>query len=181
MLDAPWWQGIAGIAQILAAIFAIVSIIQARKTIRQAEEDRHNAVAPDWSVASIEDHRGLGRATEVEQYAEFRNSGWGPARRVHAEFRPENGNREKSLRCEFFFPGGSVVPADTVDIAPGSQFRLSFGWALDGPLQGQLIIHCITRFGRQVSQGFALQTYVEGSYAKCRLEAPPDNLQKLGR
>ncbi len=84
-LDEPWWQGIAGIAQIIAAALTIRAVQQSQHMIRQAdqqrteaEQARRAAVAPAWEVISadarVTDHTGANIS--------LRNIGNGPARDV---------------------------------------------------------------------------------------------------
>jgi len=151
LLRARWWQGVAGIAQILAAVFAIVTIIQARKTIRQADEERRFSVGPDWDlVKTVFPMRRLGAGTSsMLVMLEFSNTGFGPARQTHVCFRPRNGNEPFGL---------SWTPQDPKVVPASGVLQVRFGVNKGKPLDGELVIESTSRFGELVHCGFEVQT-----------------------
>ena len=52
MFDPVTWQVIAGIVQIIAAIFAAYTIWQARQMLAQADFQIKQSVAPAWDISS---------------------------------------------------------------------------------------------------------------------------------
>lgn len=182
ILAQPWWQGVAGIAQILAALFAImsiflalVSILLAARTIKQAQAERHEAVAPDWRVADIHDAQAHpSEPSKVESRIHLQNQGWGPARFVDVQFEPQNGNPATSLRCSYVFPSGKSVRAREAEIPPGSQVEVLLGWTSTRELQGLLVVRSMTRLGKALSKSFSLRTHVDrrargGANAECEV------------
>lgn len=81
-LNAEYWQGIAGIAQIFAAVLAIVTVLQAKQMMDEAEKQRWESVAPHWvylendlvpalAVVNNTDYKRAGGVLS--------NTGYGPA------------------------------------------------------------------------------------------------------
>jgi hypothetical protein len=54
-LRRPWWQGVAGIAQILAAIIAIIAMGQMWRNESKADRLRREAARPIWVVNGFDD------------------------------------------------------------------------------------------------------------------------------
>jgi hypothetical protein len=54
-LRHPWWQGVAGIAQILAAIIAIIAVCQMWINESKADRQRREAARPIWVVSGFDD------------------------------------------------------------------------------------------------------------------------------
>jgi len=151
-LEAAWWQGIAGIAQILAAIFAVVTILQARKTIEQADKERRFSVAPDWGFVGTNTpitNRFKPPPPSLTVTIEFVNMGFGPARRVGVFFQPDNMNEPTHISWSSGEYG--VVPS-------GRFLRVSLTVHKGKPLDGSLSIECTTRFGDGVTRQFRVQT-----------------------
>jgi len=148
-LREDWWQGIAGIAQILAGSLAAYTIIQARKVIQQADEERRLSVAPDWradrywSVAEDED------VAESKVRIELVNAGFGCAVDPHFSFTPDNNIVPGSV-------GGQVPHGLT--IFPGKTMKINLNWYHDKPLDVTLVVTCTTRLGWEQSTRFHLKT-----------------------
>ena len=153
--NAPWWQGVAGIAQIVAAIFAIITIIQARKTIKQAEGERRLSVAPDWDVvnAGIGGHRG-GHNTDRLGLV-FTNTGFGPARSVVVWYEPRN---ETKPTCMLEKDLATISPLRVVP--PMSRMRVHLEWPAGKLLDGLLFVECTTRLGDRMKHEFHVRTYL---------------------
>ena len=92
---AEWWVAIGGIAQVAAALFAIYAIAQNKAMLRLADQERHEAIAPDWDTSRQPGHgprldpadpQGDGTATI---HLALENTGWGPARHPAWEFTNE--------------------------------------------------------------------------------------------
>jgi len=142
-LTQPWWQGIAGIAQIIAAVLTIVAVYLALKTLRQSEKSRIEAISPSWDVflcqlagtASTPE----GNPVSYSYTVGFFNSGYGSATDVSVNYVPFNGN-EAII--------GQLFPNDTRLIL--SQRPLSFGvtWYHGRPLEGILEIISRTKAGQ---------------------------------
>ena len=81
-LEKSWWQGVAGIAQILAGIFSVITIIQARRTIKQADQARRESVAPYWDLIEVRIEDWTPGVTEITYKLVFKNTGFGPARNL---------------------------------------------------------------------------------------------------
>lgn len=85
-LSQPWWQGVAGFAQVLAAIFSIVSLWQARKAIKLAQQANEDSLAPYFGFASMNPPVGKNRTLV------FTNCGFGPARNLKGTFVSSEGD-----------------------------------------------------------------------------------------
>ena len=153
LLRAPWWQGVAGLAQIIAAILAVWTIRQARKTILLADEERKLSVRPDWDLMENKLPFGPPRAAAGQDFMpvrlEFSNTGFGPARQLRIHFQSTNGNEPFGLGC-------NVGPMGTI-LANG-RLQVSFTVNQGEPLDGQLVIESTSRFDEQVSCRFLVQT-----------------------
>jgi len=161
LLQASWWQGIAGIAQILAAVFAVVTIVQARRTIKQADEERRLSVAPDWDL--LDAGEAVARTPEsVGLFARFANTGLGPARNIEVSFQSKNGNeflgvewagtlfyheRKNWLHLPEMLTLGKVIRS-------GELLDVELFWEGGLSLDGVLSIESATRFGNRVRHQF---------------------------
>lgn len=105
-LEHRWWQRVAGIAQIIAAVFAAYTIWQAQKTIKMAEEERRASARPIWSF--VPTSWSVGLPPEYEDcymgMLHFRNVGLGPGfeNRVSIEDLSENGAVEMKFAESWF-------------------------------------------------------------------------------
>ena len=100
-LEFDWWQGIAGIAQIAACVFALWTINEMRK-------ERRAAIRPHVEVYQV----NLLSAHPVDmQYIQFLhwirliNYGPGSAQDCQVVFEPSNGNEPVSLCPAGYSPG----------------------------------------------------------------------------
>lgn len=154
--NAPWWQGVAGIAQIIAAVFAIVTIIQARKTIRQAEEERRLSAAPEWDAIEVWAGGG-GQGFALELF--LVNTGLGPARNCRVVFQPS-----KPFELTDLVWHSSPDPAAERGwtelmkrgkiVLPGDRLVVALSWETVKSFTGLLSIECTTRFGDKARHDF---------------------------
>jgi len=156
----PKWQGAAGIAQILAAILSMIAILQARKVIAQAEEQRKLSVAPDWDVVeeSSESYT-TGSNMRVARIA-LLNSGSGPARHPAIRFEPRNDNRPSRISLEIHGAKGTYSPSSVVP--PMDLLTIRLTWHIDKPLDGLVILTYETRFGERKDVAFSVRTRSDG-------------------
>ena len=160
-LEYPWWQGVAGIFQILAGIFAIITILQARKMQKQAEKERRESVAPDWEII---EYRTTCNMYEVKSNIvwdiAFENTGLGLAKNPSVNFIPD----DKSKKFEISPPGTDIAhfkgkgrffhPEDWVKV------HLSFHVS-QLPLSGIIVITCNSRYGYIIKHKFSFSFSVD--------------------
>ena len=157
LLSHGWWQGVAGIAQILASILSVITVIQARKTIAQAEEQRKLSVAPDWEVVEhFSESDTTGSNMRIARIA-LLNSGSGPARHPAVRFEPRNDNRPSRISpgiqgAKRRYSPSSVVP-------PMHLLTIRRTWYIDKPLDGLLILTYETRFGERKDVTSSVRTW----------------------
>lgn len=89
-LGGSAWQGLAGIAQITAAVLTIIAVWQARRMLHQGremlnqgEKVRLASVAPEGEIANYP--RLEGAAVSLARI-DLQNVGWGPARNFSVTF-----------------------------------------------------------------------------------------------
>ena len=167
---APWWQGVAGIAQMLAAIFAVVTIIQARKTIREAEAERKLSVAPDWDIAGVY-VSGPAEGT-ASVYIYIRNTGFGPARDFRCRFEPSSNNHpeEISFGIAGVRDGKWCFADDSMGFIPvDGSLRVDLSWQIDRPLDGTLAFTYKTRVAEQEVKKFRLRTWISDGEPGCSI------------
>jgi len=155
VLDPAMWQVIAGVAQIIAAIFAAITIWQAKTMLDQAEQQIRQSVAPAWDIStrimSPEfDHPKMNHRVDLP----FLNTGFGPARNITVEFHPKNGNQPYGTE-------GLGTPASHEAVLVDRAHLVRLHWDHDRPLDGELTITSITRLGHRVKHRFAIRTYLD--------------------
>ncbi len=157
LLSHGWWQGVAGIAQILAAILSMITVIQARKTIAQAdEEQRKLSVAPDWEVVEQSSKSyTTGSNMRIARIA-LLNSGSGPGRHSAIRFEPRNDNRPSRISPGIQGAKGRYSPSSVVP--PMHLLTIRRTWCIDKPLDGLLILTYETRFGERKDVAFPVRT-----------------------
>lgn len=156
-LEARWWQGVAGIAQILAAILSMITILQARKVIAQAEEQRKLSVAPDWEVVE-EASEGYvtGDNKRIARIA-LLNTGSGPARHPTRRFEPRNGNHPSIRHVIREAQGRRYSPSSVVP--PNGLLTVRLTWYIGKPLDGLLTLTYDTRFGETKDATFSVRAW----------------------
>lgn len=123
----------------------MITVIQARKTIAQAEEQHKLSVAPDWEVVeqSSESYT-TGPNTRIARIA-LLNSGSGPARHPAIRFEPHNDNRPSRISPGIQGAKGRYSPSSVVP--PMHLLTIRRTWYIDNPLDGLVILTYETRFG----------------------------------
>lgn len=160
-LKEDWWQGIAGIAQIMAGILAAYTIWQARKMISQADEQRRFSVRPEWEKSRETPKMNMLWAAEPNLRRieiRLRNSGWGPARKPRASFEPQNNNKPHQL--DYMGYGGEGLPPSAV--FPEQHFQINISWYSDKPLDGLLTVTYESRLEEGLQRRFHLRTWSDG-------------------
>lgn len=132
---------IAAIAQIVAAIFAWITIRQARIMIDKADAQFRASVAPAWELplkilAPEWDHEKHIQRLDLT----ITNSGLGPARSLGIEFKPNTG----VALCR---EDGTGNPATETPILPGHIHSFKLYWEYGKPLNGILVIRSTSRLG----------------------------------
>ncbi len=166
MPDTATWTIIAAVAQIVAAIFAIIAFVQARMMLHQADLQRKESVAPAWVVQSAQFHCPY-YAQSNSYYVDIplHNTGNGPARNITVGFEPTNHN----LPCKESTGLGN--PANQNVVLVDQTYGVRLFWEPAKPLDGILSIICTSRFGQKSKQGFHVSTYVENQHnAFCKVE-----------
>jgi hypothetical protein len=174
VLEFPWWQGIAGVAQIIAAVFALVTIRQARRMILIAEAERKataaerlKATMPNWEV------EGVINLDEQIIVVRLQNVGPGTALfPILADFKPE---RKNPVLTSFETPGAAgprqtVRPGEVLNIrldpnAPGAT-------NLPGhPCEGDLVVTSGTLYTDRTKTCFRVMPSGGGLY-RCVQTSP---------
>jgi len=154
-LGASWWQGIAGVAQILAAVLSIIAIWQAQRSIRQAQKQLWESTSPDWDLVSY----GIQEKTSMPKSADFllvvKNSGFGPARDTQWQYKHDT--RWVPTRKAFRMVGIRLLTA----VLPGEELTLNFPMDEDTDLGGWVVIRCASRYGRDLTRKFYVQAGLE--------------------
>lgn len=152
ILHEPWWQGLGGMAQIVAGFFALYTIMQAGQMMRDAKKERQDSVAPAWgivSVGTVED----GRITPVRKnVATFDNVGRGPAYLLDMRFESTNGNEFTNYPLT---GSQNVVGADGV-------VSFTLDWNDTQPPEGRLVLAATSSVGQRVVHRFQLRTVERG-------------------
>lgn len=145
-LTASQWQGIAGLAQILAAILAIVTIRQTSKMMVEADRQRRESVAPYWLFLGADVGIDLDR-DKIRNRATFVNSGLGPARDVTPKFWAYKQKTALQVFAKGFEPDKMAIP-------PDCQYVVTFDWRRDQPIEGSLTIAYVTRLNENLTGSF---------------------------
>jgi hypothetical protein len=134
----------------------MITVIQARKTIAQAEEQRRLSVAPDWDVVEESwDRYTTGSNMRIVRVA-LLNSGPGPARHPAIRFEPHNDNRPGKISPGIQGAKGRYSPSSVVP--PMHLLTIRLTWYMDKPLDGLLILTYETRFGERKDVAFSVRT-----------------------
>lgn len=144
LLTKPWWQGVAGIAQVLAAILTIVAVYQSWKMSKRADAQQRESARPDWDL----ENESCQPVPPGEKRMEFVNTGFGIARRIEVKFDPESGAPQLDDA------GSGRMPSS---IRPDCQFTRRMKW--QEPFNGWLIISCTTRLGEHLSHRFRVDIF----------------------
>ena len=155
-LEQSWWQGTAGMVQIFAGIFAIITIIQAKKaskqatetiklakeTINQADEARKASVRPDLVYL----HSLLSPASDYQKRnytydLRFKNIGFGPLIRPKVSFVAEDKTHNV----------GTTPLSDYADneiqILLHTENQTSY-------IKGSILIECVSRYNESMQWKF---------------------------
>lgn len=174
LLREQWWQGVAGIAQIVAAILALKTIRQAKKTIEQADEERRLQVNPDWEVLEHQTRPQVGAPLRSSQLMLY-NTGFGAARGLEVEFRPHNANPLDKIDVLVSAGMDPLRVLHRTRLVPsGHTVTLEFSWYSHSPIDGLLILSYETRFGEKKETHFHLRLWEdEGREQHCDVEEVP--------
>jgi len=149
--ECGWLFVAASLAQVLAACLATWTIVQARKMMQQADDERRFSVEPDWEVASCDSYTRTEESSHSMVVADLVNTGLGPARYTSAKFVPYNNHQP--------VPGSVRVCGTRRNVTlPKESARAEVSWYRDKPLNGALIVSCTTRLGGKQSTRFHLRT-----------------------
>src|SRR5215831_5459052 len=103
ILEFSGWQGIAGIAQVLAAVFALLAVRQARTMIQTAESERLQSTLPLWEPDGVPHI-----VNDIMLYFILRNVGRGAALDPLVRYVTDDGNpAEVTIHVEG--PGHGMV------------------------------------------------------------------------
>lgn len=133
----------------------MITVIQARKTIAQAEEQRKLSVAPDWEVVEQSSESHYRANMRIARIA-LLNSGSGPARHPAIRFEPRNDNRPSRISPGIQGAKGRYSPSSVVP--PMHLLTIRLTWYIDKPLDGLLILTYETRFGERKDVAFSVRT-----------------------
>ncbi len=147
LLTQPWWQGVAGIAQIIAGFLAAY-------TVWQVARERREAVMPDWFIdpdesrtTLLDDSMPTQLPKVVRTFVLLTNTGLGPARLVRVWFEPTTGPKPAACR-----------PLNEPGYHPsGARLQVAIDWDPDDPPGGRLRIESYSQFGIWVEQVHRLQ------------------------
>lgn len=154
-MDPVMWQVIAGVAQIIAALFAATTIWQAKQMLDRADRQIKQSVAPAWDTSSRiispeHDHQKMNHCVDIP----FENTGFGPARNLAVQFEPKNGNQP-------FDTMGMGTPATHEAITVDQIHTVRLHWDRDKPLDGILTITATSRLGHTLQYRFNVLTYLD--------------------
>lgn len=163
LLSSPWWQGVAGIAQICAGVIAVTALALTVATLRRMERDWHGTVRPDWARLEVLNEDELGDeegilpgfmvsparqilADEDQAVVLLLNIGTGPALRIDAEF------ESNALSTSLHKPECYGVHSGHITkmVPPQGIMVMYLRWRVALPPNGRVIISCRSRFGRIV-------------------------------
>jgi hypothetical protein len=105
VLSHPIWQGVAGVAQIAAAVLALIAVRQATRIINLAEDERRKAIEPAWEIVGRQ-HIGSYTLQRTPWFVStymitLRNVGAGPARQCTAEMEKGDARLRSGTRTPF--------------------------------------------------------------------------------
>jgi len=144
LLNQEWWQGVAGIAQIMAGVLALVTVWQAKRMMAQASEERELLVAPDW------DYTGYDASPRtLEEWVvkmSFRNSGFGPARYLQVDLESDSPH----VRLQ---EAGVRIP-----VFPEGHFTIFVVAPRNLPWTGSVSLVCFSRLGQKLEHRFSVES-----------------------
>ncbi len=154
LLSHTVWQGIAGVAQILAAGLTIYAVRQAQEMTRQgramldqAQRERLELVRPAWEL--MNNPSQLEGANVTLARILLKNIGLGPALNSQVTFESSNGHHRECIQ------GRSVTSGAQSAILENDTLNVSLNLSNDaGPIAGALVISYITRTGEKVAARF---------------------------
>lgn len=150
-LTLPFWQGIAGLAQALAAVLTIVTIDQARRVLRQGEKAQLASVAPDWQIAN-EANRLNGVQVSLANI-ELQNVGFGPACNFEVKFVTHNNHHQGCITSH-----SSPRGANIMTIFPDEKLHIGLRLEQDeGPMDGTLVVECHSRLGEKITRRYRVE------------------------
>jgi len=154
------WQGVAGIAQIIAGVLALVTVLQstsmmreASRQRREAEKLRDEAVAPHWQVFPQVGKRLTSGQRICSSSLHFLNDGFGSAQKVDQVY--YSAGSGKVISCT-----GIGDRADGKVILPGDLYMLNLEWEVDHRLDGRLFLESVTRVGTKIKHEFKVKTFL---------------------
>lgn len=175
ILAAEWWQGVAGMAQIVAAFLAVYSIRQGTKMLREAERQREAAVAP--VVSFVKEHLLSAQylpSGGSQTVVELRNVGSGPALNTALSYAATNGIAPRQLFH-------SSQPNPLPPIEPQQSFFVTFDARQSEQLAGTLFVKCTSRFGTNYVFSFCIRTWADDSLPRITVEQrAPANQRQAG-
>jgi hypothetical protein len=149
LLTGPWWQGVAGLAQIIAVVFSVWAIRQANLALRQSDAARREAVAPAWDLVS-QQNRVDPNSGQVQTTLQLLNTGAGSARNCTVAFTPSLSPDVERIECQGTRGWGRViVPGDVLYVYPW--------WRATAPPTGSIAIRCESRIGQVSKHQFRIR------------------------
>lgn len=151
LLSRPVWQGLAGIAQGIAAILAVVAVWQAKRMLRQNEHARHALVAPEWVITN-DANRVEGVQVAIVDIR-LQNVGFGPACDFSVQFESGNGHHQHCV-----IQRSSERGANVRSIIQGDTLHIGLNMSNDqGPLTGSLVVCCKNVLGREITRRYVVE------------------------
>src|SRR5258708_32130951 len=135
-LTLPLWQGLAGLAQMLAAVLTVVMVYQTRRMLRQADRARLASVAPEWEITNNA-NRLVGAEASLAEI-DLQNVGLGPSRNFSVEFESRNGLHQNCIYMKSNERGANI---NTILVGDKLLIRLELSRD-HGPLDGMLAVSC---------------------------------------
>lgn len=155
------WQGVAGLAQIVAGVLAAVTVLQSSAMMREAnrqrretEKLRQEAVSPHWQVFPQPAERLASDQTICCSEVHFLNDGYGSAQKVETFYFYAGAGRVASLSGVSSREGGEVI-------LPGDLYILNIEWEVAHRLRGVLFLESTTRVGTKTRDEFKVETHIE--------------------
>lgn len=142
------WQGIAGMAQVGAAILTIIAIRQASKMIRQGEQAKLASRAPEWEITN---HVTLAGLQVSVADIDFRNVGLGPAKNVTVRFETDNNHHRNCINGHGNRNRGTNTPVVLENEVFWVQLNLL---ANEGVMDGLVILECYSVFHEKITRCF---------------------------
>jgi len=160
----------------VAGLLAAYTVIQARKTIRQADEERRLSVEPNWDVTVRSAYAPSQDPSLSRVEILLVNIGLGSARNPMVKFTAHNDHEPA--------PGGVKCYGQLARelVPPRFHLLVYLDWYRDKPLDGTLTVSCTTRLGGKRSARFNLRTSRRaGELDDCEVYRLPDVTERHGR